>query len=178
MTIESKESSVQLRIVEADNRDVNAGIVRINQTLFRTIPFKEGDFVALTNARTKSKTAAAIKPSLLEEIAPNEIKACPALRRNLKAKLSDVITIRKTCVVPAKKIVFESLDKSVQLKNESVIAQKLLGRAVMIRDVFSFNSPKGRVDLRVVKYSPKEAEAVLIREGCCIEVVSAVKEKN
>jgi transitional endoplasmic reticulum ATPase len=151
----------KVRVKDAFKQDAGRGRVRIDPALVELQGWKTGDVIEISHPQTLERTAALLYPGKSEDSETNIIRMDASLRRNLKASIDDIVEIRKIDAALAKTVVFAGLEEAVILRNSQQLANKLENRVITKNDILSFYAYGRRVDLIVVRFSPK-ADAVRI----------------
>jgi len=151
----------KVRVKDAFKQDAGRGRVRIDPALVDLQGWKTGDVIEISHPQTLERTAALLYPGKSEDSETNIIRMDASLRRNLKASIDDIVVIRKIDAALAKTVVFAGLEEAVILRNSQQLANKLENRVITKNDILSFYAYGRRVDLIVVRFSPK-ADAVRI----------------
>ncbi len=154
-------SGRKVRVKDAFKQDAGRGRVRIDPALVDLQGWKTGDVIEINHPQTLESTAALLYPGKAEDSETNIIRMDASLRRNLKASIDDIVVIRKIDAALAKIVVFAGLEEAVILRNSQQLANKLENRVITKNDILSFYAYGRRVDLIVVRFSPK-ADAVRI----------------
>jgi len=131
MIFREKTEELKLRVMEALQKDVGRGIVRVSQKNLKKLGLRPGDIVQITGSRT----TAAIVATLPEED-HDVIRMDGYIRRNAGVSLGDEVTVRKAEVQEAKKVVLAPAQRGVfvQIPGE-LVKQNLLGRPVVKGDL-------------------------------------------
>ncbi len=102
------ESEITLKVASAYQRDVGRGIVRISRKVMGKIGTRPGDVVEIIGTKN---TAAVVWPAYPEdENFPDIIRMDGTIRKNAGVGLGDKVTIRKTEIKEAKKVVLAPIE--------------------------------------------------------------------
>ncbi|ABN70219.1 AAA family ATPase, CDC48 subfamily [Staphylothermus marinus F1] len=94
---------IRLRVAEARQRDVGRKIVRISRTDMARIGVVTGDFVEIIGPR--GSIIAQVWPAYPEDEGKDIIRMDGYLRRAIGASVGDIVSVKKTSVEPATKVV-------------------------------------------------------------------------
>ena len=92
--------SIQLKVVEAIQDDVNKGIVRLDSSFMKVLGVQEGSYVSVSGTRT---TLAVVSRALPGDIGLNIIRMDGLIRRNAKTSIGDFVVVKRVDVEVAKK---------------------------------------------------------------------------
>lgn len=133
---------VKLKVAEAIQDDVNKGIVRIDSSYMHKIGLRPGDIVEIEGQRS---TVAIADRSYPGDIGLDIIRMDGLVRRNAKAGIGEIISIRKVEVHKAKKIIIAPARKGIMIRaNPEIFKNGLLGRAVKKGDLVSLGGARRR----------------------------------
>ncbi len=132
---------IKLKVMEAVQDDVNKGIVRLDSNFMKQLGVNEGDVVKINGEKT---TAAIVRRGYPGDINLSIVRIDGDTRKNAKTSIGEFITITKTEVVPAKKVVVGPLGRIPPLTHE-FLKQALLNRPIMKNDIISLRSDRHKV---------------------------------
>ncbi len=133
---------LKLKVAEAIQDDVNKGVVRVDSSFMHELGIRPGDIVEIKGERT---TVAVTDRAYPGDIGLNIIRMDGLIRRNAKAGIGEIVTIRKAEVVEAKKVVIAPQRKGIVIRaNPVIFKQGLLGRAVSKGDIVSLGGTRRR----------------------------------
>ena len=136
------EKQLKLKVAEAIQDDVNKGIVRIDSSFMHELGIRPGDIIEILGDRTTVAIADRAYPG---DIGLNIIRMDGLIRRNAKAGIGEIITVKKAAVVEAKKVVIAPQRKGIVIRaNPVIFKQGLLGRAVLKGDIVSLGGTRQR----------------------------------
>ncbi|MBN1377429.1 CDC48 family AAA ATPase [Candidatus Woesearchaeota archaeon] len=136
------KKTLNLKVAEAVQDDVNKGIVRIDRNFMKKIEADPGDIVELEG---KKKTVAIVDRAYPGDIGLEIIRMDGLIRRNTGSSIGERVRVRKTEVKEAKKVVIAPTREGVMIKASSTfLKQGLLGRAVSQGDIVSWGGTKSR----------------------------------
>jgi transitional endoplasmic reticulum ATPase len=133
---------VKLKVAEAIQDDVNKGVVRIDSSFMHELGIRAGDIIEIQGER---KTVAITDRAYPGDIGLNIIRMDGLIRRNAKAGIGEIVTVRKASVIEAKKVIIAPQRKGIVIRASPVIfKQGLLGRAVIKGDIVSLGGTQRR----------------------------------
>jgi len=133
---------LKLKVAEAIQDDVNKGIVRIDSSFMHELGIRPGDIIEIKGERN---TVAITDRAYPGDIGLNIIRMDGLIRRNAKAGIGEMVSVKKGEIVEAKKIVIAPQRKGIVIRAKPFIfKQGLLGRAVMKGDLVSLGGSKRR----------------------------------
>jgi transitional endoplasmic reticulum ATPase len=133
---------LKLKVAEAIQDDVNKGIVRIDSSFMHELSIRPGDIIEIKGERA---TVAITDRAYPGDIGLNIIRMDGLIRRNAKAGIGEIVTVKKAEVVEAKKVTIAPQRKGIVIRANSVIfKQGLLGRAMAKGDIVSLGGTKSR----------------------------------
>ncbi|MEM4160405.1 MAG: CDC48 family AAA ATPase [Thermoplasmata archaeon] len=163
-----------LKVVEATARDAGRGIVRIDTEFMERIGLEPGDVVIIEGTK---KTAAIVWPGYPEDEGTGTIRMDGITRKNAGAGIDDKVSVKKTEVKKASKVVF-SPTEPIRIFGAEYLSQILEGRVLTKGDAVELNLMGRKVTLIVTSYSPS-AEVVIINGNTEVEVSEKIaKEKE
>lgn len=135
-------NELKLKVAEAIQDDVNKGIVRIDSSFMHELGIRPGDIIEIAGER---KTVAISDRAYPGDIGLNIIRMDGLIRRNAKAGIGEIVTIKKANIVEAKKVTIAPQRKGIVVRaNPVIFKQGLLGRAVMKGDIVSLGGTRRR----------------------------------
>jgi transitional endoplasmic reticulum ATPase len=133
---------LKLKVAEAIQDDVNKGIVRVDSSFMHELGIRPGDIIEIQGER---KTVAMTDRAYPGDIGLNIIRMDGLIRRNAKAGIGEVVTIKKGSIVEARKVTIAPQRKGIVIRaNPVIFKQGLLGRAVIKGDIVSLGGTKRR----------------------------------
>ena len=137
---------IKLKVMEADQDDVNKGIGKTDSTFMKQIGVNPGDVVEVKGERL---TAAVVDRAYPGDIGLNIIRMDGNTRRNAKTSIGELVTVKKAEVKPAKMVTIAPAIKGIMIKAPpGVFKQGLLGKAVVKGDIVSLGGSRRRVEFR------------------------------
>lgn len=134
--------TINLKVAEAIQDDVNKGIVRIDTSLMTQLGVRPGDIVEIEGSR---KTVAIVDRSYPGDIGLNIIRMDGIIRRNGKTSIGEMVKLRKADVREAKKVVIAPAQKGIIVRaSPRIFKHGLLGRAVVKGDIVSLGGTRTR----------------------------------
>jgi len=155
------QNELKLKVSEAIQDDVNKGVVRIDSGYMKQIGVREGHFVEIKGQRA---TVAIVDRALPGDIGLPIIRMDGLLRRNSKAGIGELVSVKQVEVDEAKKITIALAAEGMVLNtdNPNLFKRGFLGRPVMKGDLIAMGG-SGRLFRRIGGPLPPEAEAMLNR---------------
>ncbi|MBN2368522.1 CDC48 family AAA ATPase [Candidatus Woesearchaeota archaeon] len=133
---------LKLKVAEAIQDDVNKGIVRIDSSFMHELEIRPGDIIEIQGER---KTVAITDRAYPGDIGLNIIRMDGLIRRNAKAGIGELVSVRKANIIEAKKVTIAPQRKGIVIRaNPIVFKQGLLGRAVVKGDIVSLGGTRRR----------------------------------
>lgn len=133
---------LKLKVAEAVQDDVNKGIVRIDSSFMKQMAIRPGEILEIEGQRKSVAIADRAYPG---DIGLNIIRMDGIIRRNTKSSIGEVVTIRKSEVKEAKKVVIAPSRKDVMIRaSPGVFKQGLLGRVVVKGDLVALGGARSR----------------------------------
>ncbi len=133
---------IKLKVAEAIQDDVNKGIVRIDSSFMHELGIRPGDIIEIQGER---KTVAMADRAYPGDIGLNIIRMDGLIRRNAKAGIGELVSVKKAIIIEAKKVVIAPQRKGIVIRaNPIIFKQGLLGRAVLKGDIVSLGGTNRR----------------------------------
>ncbi len=133
---------LKLKVAEAIQDDVNKGIVRVDSSFMHELSIRPGDIIEIEGERATVGIADRAYPG---DIGLNIIRMDGLVRRNAKAGIGELVSVRKADIKEAKKVVIAPQKKGIVIRaNPIIFKQGLLGRAVVKGDLVSLGGTKSR----------------------------------
>jgi len=125
---------IKLKVAEAQQEDVNRGIVRIDADSRKALGLKPGDAVEIEGGR---KTVAMVDRAYPGDEGLGIIRMDGVTRRNAQTSVGEIVRIRKIEVKEAKKIIVAPAKKEMELRvsTPNIFRDALIGRYVLKGDV-------------------------------------------
>ncbi len=143
--------SIQLKVVEAIQDDVNKGIVRLDSSFMKVLGVQEGSYVSVSGTRT---TLAVVSRALPGDIGLNIIRMDGLIRRNAKTSIGDFVVVKRVDVEVAKKISLAPATEGIKIKvdNPKLFNRFLLGRPLLKGDLLSLGGGFSRLGFGDLKF--------------------------
>ncbi len=133
---------ISLKVAEANQDDINKGVVRIDSSQMREIGIRPGNVVEIKGEGT---TVAIADRALPGDIGMPIIRMDGLIRRNAKTTLGENVKITKADVVEAKKITIAPARKGIMVRaNPQIFKRGLFGRAAIKGDIISLGGSRRR----------------------------------
>lgn len=135
-------NTVELKVAEAIQDDVNKGIIRIDTTFMHTMGVRPGDVVEIEGAK---KTAGIVDRAYPGDIGLNTIRMDGIMRRNAKTGIGEKVKVRKVNVKEAKHITISPATREIMIRaSPEVFRQGLLGRPLRRGDIVVMGGTRQR----------------------------------
>lgn len=139
------KNTVQLKVVESLQDDAYKGIARIDSEVMRELGVKRGDVISIRGSR---ETVAIVDRAYPADVGEGIIRIDGIIRRNAKTGIGDSVTVSKSDVKEAKKIMIAPAQKNIMVQGDpESLKRGLLGRAVTKGDVVVLGGVQRRRDL-------------------------------
>jgi transitional endoplasmic reticulum ATPase len=136
---------VKLRVMEALQDDAYKGIARIDTATMHKLGVKPGD---VTLIKGKRETIAIVDRAYPSDIGEQIIRIDGITRHNAKTGIGEIVSIAKTDVKEAKKVVIAPAQKGIAVHADPESFKRgLLGRAVLKGDIVVLGGVQRRKDL-------------------------------
>ncbi|MEM3465417.1 MAG: CDC48 family AAA ATPase [Candidatus Jordarchaeales archaeon] len=144
----------QLRVEEAQKRDVGRSIVRIDSEVMKMLGIHTGDIVEI---RGKRVTAAIAWPAYPEDEGKDIIRMDGYIRKNANVTLGEKVTVAKAKEQYAKSVTLAppSVQFPVESRFERFVKSKLVGQPVVEGDTLHVSVLSRAIIFVVVKTNPK-----------------------
>ena len=140
-----KKPEVKLNVAEALQDDAYKGIARLDAEVMRDLGIRKGDIVLIKGNR---ETVAIADRAYPADVGEGIIRIDGILRRNAKASIGDIATIKKAEVKEAKKIMIAPAQKGIMVQADPEnLRRGLLGRALVKGDIVVLGGVQRRRDL-------------------------------
>jgi transitional endoplasmic reticulum ATPase len=135
-----ENSEIELRVAEALQQDVGKGIIRIDNELLNKIGVEPGNVVDIIGKRT---TGAIVGKSYPADVGLEIVRMDGLTRSNAGTSIGEMITIRRSEVRMAQKVVLAPATKGIRIMaSGDIIKNNIIGRAVARGDVMALTSPR------------------------------------
>ena len=136
---------IRLKVAEAQQDDVNKGIVRIDSQIMKELGISQGSIIELEG---NGKTVAIAGRAFPADLGLTIIRMDGFTRRNAKTSIGETVTIRTIKVKPAKSVSIAPAQSGVSIQfgegSAEGIKRALLGRAMVTGDLISLGGTKRR----------------------------------
>ncbi len=141
----NKKTSVQLKVVEAQQDDAYKGIARIDSDVMRDLDIRRGDVIVIKGNR---ETVAIADRAYPADMGEGIIRIDGILRKNAKTGIGDIVTITKADVKDAKKVIIAPAQKGIMVQADSESLRRgLLARPVLKGDIIVLGGVQRRRDI-------------------------------
>ena len=155
------ETEIELRVAEAQTRDVGRGIARVDPDVISNKGWMTGDVIEIQG---RKKTYALLWPAQGTDAGKGIIRIDGSTRNNAGAGIDDKITAKKIEVAYAEQITLAPTEPLRISGGEEYLRQLLEGRVIGKGDEIAISVMNRRIDLVVTKIEPSAA-AVIVNEG-------------
>ncbi len=136
------KKEISLKVAEAVQDDVNKGIVRIDSTSMKQLGIKPGEIVELQGTRI---TVAIADRGYPGDIGLNMVRMDGLVRRNARTSIGELVKVRKSDVVAAKKVTIAPARKGIIVKaSPALFKNGIMGRAIIKGDIISLGGTRTR----------------------------------
>ena len=137
-----KSMNIELNVAEAQQDDVDKGIVRVDSQIMKAVGLNQGDIVEIEGER---KTVGVAGRAFPADLGLNIIRMDPLTRRNAKTTIGERVKIHKLELKPAKSITLAPIKGRVIIQGDfSGLKRGLLGRALSKGDLVSIGGTRRR----------------------------------
>ncbi|MGI0091480.1 MAG: AAA family ATPase, partial [Nitrososphaerales archaeon] len=172
MVKQQKDSNeIELRVAEAQTRDVGRGIARVDPDVLSKMGWVTGDALEI-RGKTKS-TFALLWPAQPADAGRGIIRIDGNTRNNAGIGIDDKVTVSKTEAAFAEQITLAPTELLRITGGEEYLGQLLDGRIIGKGDVIAISVMNRRIDLVVTKVEPN-VDAVIVNESTQIAISEEV----
>ncbi|MBR9703594.1 CDC48 family AAA ATPase, partial [Candidatus Woesearchaeota archaeon] len=140
--VEENNADITLKVAEANQDDINKGIVRMDSQQMRNIGIRPGNIVQIEG---DGISVAIADRALPIDINKAIIRMDGLIRRNAKTTIGENVKVSKADVVEAKKITIAPARKGIMVRaNPQIFKRGLLGRAAVKGDIVSLGGTRRR----------------------------------
>jgi transitional endoplasmic reticulum ATPase len=166
----NNDDYAEVRVAEAQPRDVGRGIARIDPDVINELGWVSGDAIEIEGKR---KTFALLWPGLSSDAGRGIIRIDGHVRNNAGVGIDDRVKVRRVDAKRAESITLAPTEPLRITGGEEYLSQFLDGRVVSQGDIITINVMKRRIDLVVTKVSPS-AKAAIVDLNTAIEISDQV----
>ncbi|WP_062368165.1 CDC48 family AAA ATPase [Sulfolobus acidocaldarius] len=144
--------SIKFRVTEARQRDVGKKVARISETSMRKLNVEAGDYIEIIGQDGNSALAQ-VMPAY--DISDDEIRIDGYIRKSIKVGIGDDVTVRKTNVSPASKVVLAPT-QPIRFDNSFVeyVKDTLMDKPLAKGETLPIPIYTGTLELTVVNTQP------------------------
>jgi transitional endoplasmic reticulum ATPase len=164
------KNDVELRVAEAQARDVGRGIARIDPRVVEEMGWVSGDAIEIEGKR---KTFALLWPGLSADSGRGIVRIDGRVRNNAGVGIDDKVVVRKSDAKQAEAITLAPTEPLRITGGEEYLSQFLDGRVVSRGDVVTINVMKRHIDLVVTRVVPS-VKAAIVGQNTQIEISDQV----
>jgi len=165
-----KDNEIELRVAEAQTRDVGRGIARVDSEIISKMGWTTGDVVEIQG---RKKTFALLWPAQSSDTGRGIIRIDGSTRNNAGVGIDDKVTAKRIEAAYAEEVTLAPTEALRITGGEEYLGQLLDGRVVGKGDEIAINVMNRRIDLVVTKIQPNAA-AVIVNEGTQIVISEEV----
>jgi len=165
-----KDNEIELRVGEAQTRDVGRGIARVDSEIISKMGWTTGDVVEIQG---RKKTFALLWPAQSSDTGRGIIRIDGSTRNNAGVGIDDKVTAKRIEAAYAEEVTLAPTEALRITGGEEYLGQLLDGRVVGKGDEIAINVMNRRIDLVVTKIQPNAA-AVIVSEGTQIVISEEV----
>jgi len=133
---------VKLKVAEAQQDDINKGIVRIDSQIMKDLGIQQGSIVEIEASK---KTVAIAGRAFPADIGSAIIRIDPLTRKNSGASIGEYIAVRSIEIKPAETVTIAPAQKNTFVQaHPDIFKRALTGRAVVKGDVISLGGTRRR----------------------------------
>lgn len=137
-----KSQEIKLKVAEAVQEDVNKGIIRIDNAILRKLNINIGEIVEIGGERS---TLAIVGRAYPSDLGLEIVRMDGILRKNAKTSIGETVSVKKSEVEEATKVVLAPTASNVTIQGNTNIFQKgFLGRPVKAGDIITMGGSKQR----------------------------------
>jgi len=151
-------SVTTLRVAEAQARDANRGIVRVDSRVMRELGLTSGDAIEIVGTK---KTVALVWPGYESDAGKGLIRMDGYARNNAGVSIDDQVTVKKITVKTAERVVLGFTEPIRVMGIETYLLEFLQGRVLTRGDSIPLNIMGTRVELVVTDVKPS-SQAVIV----------------
>ena len=164
------ESEIELRVAEAQTKDVGRGIARVDTEIISNMGWLTGDVIEILG---RKKTFALLWPAQASDAGRGIIRIDGSTRNNAGIGIDDKVTVRSIEAASAEQITLAPTEPLRITGGEDYLGQLLDGRVIGRGDEIVINVMNRRIDLVVTKTEPS-APAVIVNEETRITISEEV----
>jgi len=140
--MKNTEKKIRLKVAEAQQDDVNKGIVRIETALLKRIGLKPGNYVMI---KGKRETVAIVDRAYPGDLGLGIIRMDGLLRRNAQTAIGEVVEVYKADIKEAEHVLLAPAREGILISGSPEIFKRgLLGRAMVKGDLVSLGGTNRR----------------------------------
>lgn len=164
------ETEIELRVAEAQTRDVGRGIARVDPDVISNQGWATGDVIEIQG---RKKTFALLWPAQVSDAGRAIIRIDGITRNNAGVGIDDKVAVKKIEVAYAEQITLAPTEPLRITGGEEYLGQLLEGRVIAKGDELAISVMNRRIDLVVTKVEPSTS-AVIVNEGTEIVISEEV----
>jgi len=141
---EKKQDDVKLKVAEANQEDVNKGIIRMDIKAMKEIGVRPGSVVEIIGERS---SVAIVDRAYPRDLGLDIIRMDGLTRSNAKTSIGELVRIKKADFKEAKRIKIAPIQQNVVVRitgSPNAVKKSLLGRAILKGDIISLGGARSR----------------------------------
>ncbi|HKW04976.1 MAG TPA: CDC48 family AAA ATPase [Nitrososphaerales archaeon] len=170
MSENQKKEDLELRVAEAQARDVGRGIARVDPKIVSNMGWTTGEVLEIEGKRT---TFALLWPGVQSDHGRGIVRIDGLIRNNAGVGIDDKVIVRKTSAKPAEAITLAPTEPLRITGGEEYLSQLLDGRVIARGDIITIAVMNRRIDLVVTRTSPGESP-LIVNDETQIEISDEV----
>jgi transitional endoplasmic reticulum ATPase len=137
-----QKREVKLKVAEAQQDDINKGIVRIDSQIMKELGIQQGSIVEIESTK---KTVAIAGRAFPADIGSAILRMDPLTRKNSGASVGEYVTVRSIEIKPAGTVTIAPAQKNTFIQaHPDIFKRALTGRAVVKGDIISLGGTRRR----------------------------------
>jgi transitional endoplasmic reticulum ATPase len=167
---EKRDSEPELRVAEAQTRDVGRGIARVDPEIITNAGWMTGDVIQILG---RKKTFALLWPGQPSDSGRGIIRIDGSTRNNAGIGIDDKVTVKRIEAAYAEQITLAPTEPLRITGGEEYLGQLLDGRVIGKGDDIAINVMNKRIDLVVTRIEPN-SPAVIVNDDTQILISEEV----
>lgn len=165
-----KKEDLELRVAEAQARDVGRGIARVDPKIVSNMGWTTGEVLEIEGKRT---TFALLWPGVQSDNGRGIVRIDGLIRNNAGVGIDDKVIVRKSSAKPAEAITLAPTEPLRITGGEEYLSQLLDGRVIAKGDIITIAVMNRRIDLVVTRTNPGESP-LIVNDETQIEISDEV----
>ncbi len=165
-----KDNEIELRVAEAQTRDVGRGIARVDPEIISKMGWSTGDAIEMQG---RKKTFALLWPAQQIDTGRGIIRIDGSTRNNAGIGIDDKVIVKRIETNLAEHVTLAPTEPLRITGGEEYLGQLLDGRIIGKGDEIAISVMNRRIDLVVTRVEPN-ASAVIVNENTVISISEEV----